>query len=429
MQNLSIYLPPFAGDYSGACSVLYDLNCLVVLCDAACCTRNYINYEEPRWSPDKRTTLCAQLRTIQVVTGDDSRIIAQSIEAAQSRGAEFIVLLGSPVPALTGMDMAGMARKIEHDSGIPAAGLHTTGFADYAAGISQALLAVYKKFVKPAEEKVEKGINILGATPIDLGITGNAERIGQAFANAGYRVLCNYAYGYSLDAVRRSAAAEQNIVVTASGLPLAKKMQADLGIPYVTGMPVGPDGAVQMLSDIEAGADVLKPDGTDAADTVQAAGPGAVDVPEPAGSGTADALEPAGRDDATAGKAAGRGYASGRLLLTGDQVIAHSVRQALLRKGFTGEIDIAGFFKMDPSLLQAGDKRLRGEKDLIEMVSAGGYSAVIGDPLLRGIPQIAGMRFYALPHPAISGEFAWEQVPVFASNDFDSFLEQIVAEV
>ena len=374
MQNLSIYLPPFAGDYSGACSVLYDLNCLVVLCDAACCTRNYINYEEPRWSPDKRTTFCAQLRTIQVVTGDDSRIIAQSIEAAQSRGAEFIVLLGSPVPALTGMDMAGMAYKIEHDSGIPAAGLNTTGFADYTSGISQALLAVYKKFVKPAEAKVEKGINILGTTPIDLGVTGNAERIGQAFTDAGYKVLCNYAYGYSLDAVRRSAAAEQNVVVTASGLPLAKKMQADLGIPYLTGMPVG-------------------------------------------------------IGDLATGKGAGRGHASGRLLLIGDQVIARSVRQALLRKGFTGEIDIAGFFKMDRSLLQAGDKKLRGEKDLIEMVSAGDYSAVIGDPLLRRIPQISRMRLYALPHPAISGEFAWEQVPVFTSEEFDGFLEQILSEV
>ena len=407
MQNLSIYLPPFAGDYSGACSVLYDLNCLVVLCDAACCTRNYINYEEPRWSPDERTTFCARLRTIQVVTGDDSRIITQSIEAAQSSGAEFIVLLGSPVPALTGMDMAGMAHKIEHDSGIPAAGLNTTGFADYTAGISQALLAVYKKFVKPAKEKVEKGINILGATPIDQGVTGNAERIGQAFTDAGYKVLCNYAYGYSLDAVRRSAAAEQNIVVTASGLPRAKKMQADLGIPYVTGMPVGADGARQMLSDIETGADVL----------------------EPGGPGIADACEPDGIWNLATGEKAGCGHASGRLLLIGDQVIAHSVRQALLRKGFAGEIDIAGFFKMDRSLLQAGDKKLRGEKDLIEMVSAGDYSAVIGDPLLCRIPQISRMRFYALPHPAISGEFAWEKVPVFTSEEFDGYLEQILSEV
>ena len=37
MGKLSIYLPPFAGDYSGVCSALYDFNCLIVLCDASCC--------------------------------------------------------------------------------------------------------------------------------------------------------------------------------------------------------------------------------------------------------------------------------------------------------------------------------------------------------------------------------------------------------
>ena len=48
MNNLSIWLPPFAGDYSGACSALFDFNALIILNDAACCTRNYVEYEEPR---------------------------------------------------------------------------------------------------------------------------------------------------------------------------------------------------------------------------------------------------------------------------------------------------------------------------------------------------------------------------------------------
>ena len=113
MGRLSIYIPPFAGDYSGVCSALYDFNCLIVLCDANCCTKNYIDYDEPRWSRGKTTTLCAQLRTMEVTLGDDSRILRQTAEAAQALKPDFIALLGSPVPAVIGMDLAGTCNHIE----------------------------------------------------------------------------------------------------------------------------------------------------------------------------------------------------------------------------------------------------------------------------------------------------------------------------
>ena len=47
MARLSLFLPSFAADYSGVCSCLFDLDALVVVADAACCTRNYIDYDEP----------------------------------------------------------------------------------------------------------------------------------------------------------------------------------------------------------------------------------------------------------------------------------------------------------------------------------------------------------------------------------------------
>lgn len=94
MGKLSIYLPPFAGDYAGACSALFDFSCLIVLCDAACCTKNYIDYDEPRWSRDKTTTLCAQLRTLEVTLGDDRRILRQAAEAAQAQRPDFVARRG-----------------------------------------------------------------------------------------------------------------------------------------------------------------------------------------------------------------------------------------------------------------------------------------------------------------------------------------------
>ena len=47
MGKLSVYLPPFAGDYSGACAALFDFRCLIVLCDAACCTKTTSSMTNP----------------------------------------------------------------------------------------------------------------------------------------------------------------------------------------------------------------------------------------------------------------------------------------------------------------------------------------------------------------------------------------------
>ena len=104
MARLSLFLPSFAADYSGVCSCLFDLDALVVVADAACCTRNYIDYDEPRWSRGKTTTLCAQLRTLDVVMGDEAKTVAKVAAAARELEPRMVALLGSPVTAITGMD-------------------------------------------------------------------------------------------------------------------------------------------------------------------------------------------------------------------------------------------------------------------------------------------------------------------------------------
>lgn len=139
MARLSLYLPSFAADYSGVCSCLFDLDFLVVINDAACCTRNYIDYDEPRWSRDKATALCAKLRTMDVVMGDEAKTLAKVKAAAREMRPCGIALLGSPVPAITGMDMDGMAREVEDATGIPSLGFPTTGFSTYERGVGLAL--------------------------------------------------------------------------------------------------------------------------------------------------------------------------------------------------------------------------------------------------------------------------------------------------
>ena len=86
MARLSLFLPPPAGDYSGAAGVLFGLDCLVVLVDAGCCTRNYTEYDEPRWARRRKTAFSAQLRTLEAVLGDEERIVEQTAEGVRELG-------------------------------------------------------------------------------------------------------------------------------------------------------------------------------------------------------------------------------------------------------------------------------------------------------------------------------------------------------
>jgi len=49
MKGLFKFLAPFAPDYSGAVSVLFELGGMIVVYDAGGCTGNICGYDEPRW--------------------------------------------------------------------------------------------------------------------------------------------------------------------------------------------------------------------------------------------------------------------------------------------------------------------------------------------------------------------------------------------
>ena len=75
MGQLCIYLPPFASDYSGVCSALYDLGCLTIINDASCCTAHYVYCDEPRWSRQQRPVLCTTLRNVDAILGQDAKLV------------------------------------------------------------------------------------------------------------------------------------------------------------------------------------------------------------------------------------------------------------------------------------------------------------------------------------------------------------------
>ena len=171
MSMLSLYLPPFASDYSGAASALFDLDCLIAINDGSCCTLHYVKYDEPRWNSGRKQTLCTNLRMKDTVFGIDERVVAQLGEAAVDLKAKRIVALGTPVPSVIGTDMEGLASELEYSTRIPSFGIDTTGFSTYVSGICKAFELVMR-FAEKDFASGAKGpfVNILGLTPLDFSV-------------------------------------------------------------------------------------------------------------------------------------------------------------------------------------------------------------------------------------------------------------------
>lgn len=388
MGQLAIYLPPFSSDYAGVCSALFDFNSLIAINDGHCCTQNYVGYDEPRWDKAAKTTLCTELRTIDAVFGNDALVVKKVTEAAETLKPDFIAVLGSPVPAVIGMDMPGIAIEIEEQCGVVTFGFDTTGFAYYDKGMAAAALALFKRYTAEPAGKLPNSVNILGMTPLDYAYTDNGENLRRLLQQGGFEVLGSFFMGATLEQVRRAGEATVNLAVSAGGLALAKYLKQRFGTPYVAASPMGFNHGAHVLECLRRAA--ANADNTPVLSLDSSVSPGA-------------------------------------MLIVGDQVIAASLRAALRLAGCACRVDVAGFFGMAPELRAPDDIWLNGEKDLIVLLRSGRYQAVIGDPLLGRIPGLGFMRHFALPHPAVSSRLFWHDVPLFATNTFDVFVGDIAA--
>jgi nitrogenase molybdenum-cofactor synthesis protein NifE len=435
MAKLSMFLPPFAGDYSGAAGVLFGLNSVNVIVDASCCTHNYTSYDEPRWKSRRRATFGAQLRTLEATLGDDSRLLDQTEDAVRELGSPCVALIGSPVPALVGMDLDGMASELEMRCGVPAFGLATTGFGTYELGASAAQELLASRFAEggtypgtnvdgashsaavslrggangtvggcaesarggadvgsdAAGVAAERRINILGITVHDFGSEAAMQAAEQAILDdIGEQLKCGSASaqpvwstagGYLLAGIAAAGAADETVVATWSGLAAARLLEQRFGVPMRVGLP--PD-ALRALPGVAAFLDEVASGVADDASLVSRASLSVDDV----------------ASDGQASPSAAE--TSSSLLIVHDQVIANSLRNALREVDACAPIHVASFFSMDPDLAEPGDFHIETEDDLIAYAAENPNVVIAGDPLIRRLPNAGDALRWELPHEAVS---------------------------
>lgn len=356
MKNLWHDLAPFASDTTGACVVFQRQRALVIAQDSngsVSVLRRVMDINHAKASYET-----IDLPEISYTLGRERDFQERMVELVEDTQAEqrrygaepleFVVLVNGPVATLLGMDLEGRGRTLSERVGLPVISVETTGNRYYDKGIEAAYETIYERFVCAGEGEtsdergVEAGsVNFLGITELDWPGRVYLKYVARWLNEGGRRVIADFGFGDSPKAWRKAAMAEENIVFSAAGLKLAKRMEADFGTPY---RPIYDVGCFDEM---------------------------------------AEGLELQG---------------SPRVIVVGEQVSGNLLRRLLEQMG-AGEVAVASFFIMDKQLERPGDLRLKGESDLKDALAAeSGFDFAVCDTSLAGCSEIP---VFELMHPPV----------------------------
>ena len=430
MKGLRKYLSPFAPDQSGAAAVLCEFHGLIIILDAGGCAGNICGFDEPRWFESRSAIFSAGLRDMDAILGRDDRLVEKIGKACEKLSADFIAVIGTPVPAVIGTDYRALSRMIEKKTGIPALTIDTDGTKLYDDGEKKTWKELFKKFA--VEKDVEPGrVGIIGAAPLEFGGVYEEDFLKTYFEEKGFSKVVCYGMGDSLDAVREAAAAEKNIVVSPAGLAAAKYLQQKFGTPYELFCP--PEIIPEWKEQKEQ-----------AEQKVQK-----------------EQIEQKAQKKQTAGTLNVEELSEKKILIVHQQVLANTLREELISTyekentkkkmelkvqkispdnseekagiaaltderrldamqldmevskgkisdermiGHPIKINVASWFMMNKEQKEEGDILFKEEDDWITYIKENEYDIIIADPLLKkAVPFYKG-EWYDLPHFAISGK-------------------------
>lgn len=240
MKQTARIISTYSADTFGVCSALFELGGMVIMHDASGCNSTYTTHDEPRWYDMDSMVYISGLSEMEAIMGDDEKLIGDIVDAANNLHPKFIAIVGTPIPTMTGFDFTAVAELVEDRTGIPTFGFDTTGMNTYVQGAAKAFEGIARRFVKRDVEKtVHLSANILGLTPLDFSVNGSDASMVKFLENAGFEVISKWAMGSTLEELTEAGRASVNLVVSATGLGVAKVLRELFGTPYVVGTPIG----------------------------------------------------------------------------------------------------------------------------------------------------------------------------------------------
>ena len=386
MARLSLWLPPFSPDYSGATAVLFDLNTITAMHDASGCTGNYTGYDEPRWYGSKSGVFCSGLRQIDAVLGDDEKLIKKMIAAAKDIKPDLMALIGSPVPMVIGADLEGIAVELEDRTGLPCFGFSTTGTSYYDKGAFMAAKALIDRFTEK-REAIAGRVNILGAIPMDFGYGEEIKNVKQILTDHGYEIGLTLAMDYTLDDLKAAASAKVNLAISRFGYQTAVHMEKKFGTPYLCGFPAGEKG-------LETWLDALK------------------------------RVEETGVSEVLNGEGTINPEADG-VLIIGEQVMSNAIRNALEREYGMKNITVGCLYGTEKGLKREGDFHLPNEKTIKQEMNRPEYTLIIADPFMKVLlPEDTDKEFLPFSQYAVSSKLGKDGMACLSGIEFNKWFKK-----
>lgn len=223
--------------------------------DASGCNSTYSTHDEPRWYNSESLVFISGLTEMDAIMGNDDKLTDDMCSAINELKPAFSALISTLIPTMNGCDIDAIAMEVEARSGIPCLPFHTDGLHPYTYGVSEALYSYAKRMVDLNAIKQPGTVNILGATPLDFSISGTVSSIAEVLRANGWKVPGTWAMGSSPKELKDAGKAMVNLVISSSGIKLARFLQDTFGTPYVIGTPIGRAFTDIILADLKKSAD------------------------------------------------------------------------------------------------------------------------------------------------------------------------------
>ncbi len=343
MSTLLKHISPLAPDDSGACSVLYEMGGIVVICDAGGCAGNVCGFDEPRWHFKRSALFSAGLRDMDAILGRDDRLVEKLVKVTKQVDAEFTAIVGTPVPAVIATDFHALERMSERRSGLPCIAIPTDGTRLYDYGEQLAYTELFRRFAEDGHEPKKGRLGILGATPLNTGLI-YSDSLKEAAKEMGYDEAVCFGLDSGLDEVKRAAECERLLVISPSGIKAAEYLNKRFGTPFEVSYPCLSEDVKQSVSTLS-------------------------------------------------GK---------KVLVINQQFAANALRDEI----HGCEVDCATWFMLDKRYAAGNDFRIKDENVLRERIEQNGYDVIISDPDLWRAMKGHDAQLIPFPHYAVSAELS-----------------------
>lgn len=348
MKRLWKKITPCYSDIYGFLQVIQHSDGFAIVDDSS----RYKNRQRENSVSFMQRNVSSHIREEDVVCGTKEKVLEAYRNCSEISYSQFLLLSSAPCSSMINTDYQEICDFLEKELDFPVGYVFLDGQKDYLYGTGVTLETLGKMLLSVSTDKISNGINLLGCNLIDFQ-EDDVVQMETFLEQAGFSVLTKWGANETVEHLKKATSAEINLVVNISGLRLAQFMEETFSIPYVVGCPIGEKNRKCILEKLR----------WKKTDSIFSSAP------------EEEVLE---------------------IVIIGEQVLANSIREELLAKGFHG-IGVYSFSEMEKKYMSSLDRKLVSEDELKELLCDEHVQMFFGEDDYRSLCNDT-VHYYSLPN-------------------------------